>query len=107
MNNDFAHYIVKGSIFTRTDMNGRVWEAKVVNRTPCFVDVDVVNPYNQEHNFCERCKIYQDFHWEEDKNKTTIFGGYESKQVFDDKFFIGVMDSRKDLKRRNDYYFYK
>lgn len=34
-----------GDVFTRVDKNGKVWEAKVINRTEYFVDVEKKSPY--------------------------------------------------------------
>ena len=34
-----------GDVFTRIDRNGKVWEAKVINRTEYFVDIKKTQPY--------------------------------------------------------------
>lgn len=41
----FASDVKVGDVFTRTDKNGKVWEAKVINRTEYFVDVEKTSPY--------------------------------------------------------------
>lgn len=41
----FAEDVKVGDVFTRTDKNGKIWEAKVINRTEYFVDVEKTHPY--------------------------------------------------------------
>ena len=63
----FAPEIKVGDVFTRIDKNGRVWEAKVINRTEYFVDVEKITPYkikvaNDDMTACLGC-----WHWEDPK----------------------------------------
>ena len=41
----YAPEIKIGDIFTRTDKNGNIWKAEVINRTEYFVDVKKTQPY--------------------------------------------------------------
>lgn len=41
----YADDIQVGTVFKRVDKNGNIWEAKVINRTDYFVDVEKTQPY--------------------------------------------------------------
>lgn len=61
----FAPEIKIGDVFKRVDKNDRVWEAKVINRTEHFVDVEKTMPYkikvaNDDMTGCLGC-----WHWED------------------------------------------
>lgn len=42
---NYCPIIEVGDVFTRIDRNRKVWEAKVINRTEYFVDVEKKQPY--------------------------------------------------------------
>ena len=76
---DYCPVIEIGDIFERIDRNGKIWKAKVINRTEYFVDVEKTQPYqikvanNDFSGQCgawhyedaepviERCQLYQKF----------------------------------------------
>lgn len=61
---NYCPIIQIGNIFTRTDKNGKVWEAEVINRTEYFVDVKKTQPY--------KIKVGDEFGWHYEEAPVTI-----------------------------------
>lgn len=62
----YCPIIQVGDIFSRIDRNGKRWEAKVINRTEYFVDVEKSQPY-QIKVATRYENIIESYHYEDPK----------------------------------------
>ena len=82
----YCPVIEVGDVFKRIDKNRKVWEAKVINRTEYFVDVEKKSPY--------QIKIYD----EEPIYKKVFYGGCWHKKMVDKGIFHYV-DAEPTIER--------
>lgn len=54
-----------GDVFSRTDVNGNVWTAEVINRTDQFVDVKKISPYKRKVANSDESGSLGCWHWED------------------------------------------
>ena len=115
-----------GDIFTRTDRNGKVWKAEVINRTEYFVDVKKYTPYKvkigDEYGWrwqeapptIERAELYRVYEPVENGTETIVdfFGNKierpKIEKVATAKYHIRLKeDYSKHSKYDRDYYLIK
>lgn len=116
----YCPIIEVGDVFTRVDKNGKVWTAKVINRTEYFVDVEKIQPYQikvgdefgwhyedgESNKTYERCEIHRHYIEEEDgyEERTDFFGKKymtkKYKRVPTNKYWI---ECKEDYSKHSKY----
>ena len=81
----FAPEVKVGTIFKRIDRNGKVWEAKVINRTEYFVDVEKTQPY--------QIKVGDEWGWHYEDAAPT----YERAEIKENYDYIETGETEKTI----------
>lgn len=109
-----------GDVFTRVDKNGKVWEAKVINRTEYFVDVEKKSPYQvrvgdewgcwhyeDAKPTVERCMIHRIYEEVEDGEEEAqgLYGKYMRKKYKKVPTARYILDVKESYVKNNFYDF--
>lgn len=114
---NYAPEVKVGDVFTRTDKNGTVWRAEVINRTEYFVDVKKFHPYEVKFSTgwyewdyekripeptVERAQLYIERKTvPTGRMKKGFFKEYpETEEVPTGRFFIGI---KEDYGKHSQY----